>query len=243
MLATNSTSALREAADSLGSKSANTPSWVSSVVRWFRSQPYSPCQKKVWPSGMRSTSSVLIPRPRRISSSASPKSSPTGPTTCTSSKNDAASAKWTAEPPSIRSRLPNGVFTASNAIDPTTVNDMRRGRVARHRRPRSASVRVGQTDRAPEGGCSVDSSNIDGLLRGAVENGAVPGVVAVAGDRDGTLYEGAFGHLGVADDRPARPDTVFLIASMTKAIASVAALQLIEQGRLTLEQPVADVIT
>ena len=60
----------------------------------------------------------------------------------------------------------------------------------------------------------MDSSNIDGLLRGAVENGAVPGVVAVAGDRDGTLYEGAFGHLGVADDRPARPDTVFLIASM-----------------------------
>jgi CubicO group peptidase (beta-lactamase class C family) len=66
--------------------------------------------------------------------------------------------------------------------------------------------------------------------------------VAVAGDREGTLYEGAFGNLGVADDRPARPDTVFLIASMTKAIASVAALQLIEQGRLTLEQPVSDVI-
>ena len=35
---------------------------------------------------------------------------------------------------------------------------------------------------------------------------------------------------------------MFLIASMTKAMASVAALQLVEQGQLTLEQPVADVL-
>lgn len=88
----------------------------------------------------------------------------------------------------------------------------------------------------------MDSSKIDGLLRRAADGGALPGVVAVAGDRDGALYEGAFGHLGVDDDRPAGLDTVFLIASMTKAIASVAALQLIEQGRLVLEQPVADVL-
>jgi methyl acetate hydrolase len=89
---------------------------------------------------------------------------------------------------------------------------------------------------------SMDTSHIDALLQSAVVNGAVPGVVAVVGDRDGTLYEGAFGHLAVGDDRPVRPDTVFLIASMTKALASVAALQLVERGELTLEQPVADVI-
>jgi CubicO group peptidase (beta-lactamase class C family) len=88
----------------------------------------------------------------------------------------------------------------------------------------------------------MDSTNIDALLQHAADGDAVPGVVAVAGDRDGTLYEGAFGHLGVDDERPAQVDTVFLIASMTKAIASVAALQLVEQGQLTLEQPVADVL-
>lgn len=88
----------------------------------------------------------------------------------------------------------------------------------------------------------MDSSNIDGLLQGAVDKGAMPGVVAVAGDRDGTLYEGAFGSLAVGDEHPCGPDTMFLIASMTKALASVAALQLIERGQLTLEQPVADVI-
>jgi CubicO group peptidase (beta-lactamase class C family) len=88
----------------------------------------------------------------------------------------------------------------------------------------------------------MDSTSIDGLLQQAADGGTVPGVVAVAGDRDGTLYEGAFGHLGVDDERPALIDTVFLIASMTKAIASMAALQLVEQGQMTLEQPVADIL-
>jgi hypothetical protein len=39
-------------------------------------------------------------------------------------KKEEASEKWTAEPPSIFSRLPNGVETASNAIEPTTVSDI-----------------------------------------------------------------------------------------------------------------------
>ena len=56
---------------------------------------------------------------------ASPKSSPTGPTTRTSSKNDAASAKCTAAPPSMRSRDAERGPTASKAIDPTTVTGMR----------------------------------------------------------------------------------------------------------------------
>ena len=53
-----------------------------------------------------------------------PKSSPTGPTGRTSVKKLAASEKWTAVPPSIRSRSPNGVLTESKAIEPTTVRDM-----------------------------------------------------------------------------------------------------------------------
>jgi hypothetical protein len=46
------------------------------------------------------------------------------PDDATSSKNDAPSAKWVAAPPSIRSRTPAGVLTASKAIDPTTVTLM-----------------------------------------------------------------------------------------------------------------------
>src|SRR3954469_15051118 len=66
-------------------------------------------------------SSVMTPRPRRTSYSASPKSSPTGPITRVSARNEEASAKCTAAPPSRRSRLAVCVSTASNAMEPTTV--------------------------------------------------------------------------------------------------------------------------
>src|ERR1700739_2135624 len=72
-------------------------------------------------------SSVITPRPCSTSRCSGPKSSPTGPTIRTSVKNEEASEKWTAEPPSIRSRLPKGVVTASKAIDPTTVSDIQSG--------------------------------------------------------------------------------------------------------------------
>ena len=113
MFARNSTSLAREPSESFGAKPSNTPSCVSSVSREFRSQPYSPRQKKVFPPATRSTSETSTSRSRITCSSASPKSSPTGPTTRTRSKNEAASAKCTAAPPSIRSRSPKGVLTAS----------------------------------------------------------------------------------------------------------------------------------
>src|SRR3954468_21770290 len=72
-------------------------------------------------------SSVITPRLERTPSSSSPKSSPTGPTTRTSVNMLAASEKWTAEPPSIRSRSPKGVRTESNATDPTTSSMRRSG--------------------------------------------------------------------------------------------------------------------
>ncbi|HEY5261573.1 MAG TPA: serine hydrolase domain-containing protein [Solirubrobacteraceae bacterium] len=89
---------------------------------------------------------------------------------------------------------------------------------------------------------TIDPAAIDTLLEGAVDQRTLPGVIAVAGDRDGTVYEGAFGNLTVDGDTPAQADTMIAIASMTKAITSVAALQLIEQGRLTLEQKVSSVL-
>src|ERR1035437_1582890 len=124
MLARNSTSLERDCSESFGAKPSNTPSWVSSVSRELRSQPYSPAQKKVLPPATRSMSETSTPRRRITANCSSPKSSPTGPTTRTSSKKEAASAKCTAAPPSIRSRSPNGVLTVSYAIDPTTVIGM-----------------------------------------------------------------------------------------------------------------------
>jgi CubicO group peptidase (beta-lactamase class C family) len=87
-----------------------------------------------------------------------------------------------------------------------------------------------------------DKAKIDGVLGGAVSNGNVPGVVALAADDKGVLYEGAFGKRNLASGAAMTPDTMFWIASMTKAITSTAAMQLVEQGKLSLDKPISDVV-
>jgi methyl acetate hydrolase len=82
------------------------------------------------------------------------------------------------------------------------------------------------------------SALIDQKLREAVERKDVPGVVALVTDRKGVIYQGAFGVADVATGRPLTADALFRIASMTKAITSTAAMQLIEQGKFALEDPV-----
>jgi len=81
-------------------------------------------------------------------------------------------------------------------------------------------------------------ARIDAALRGAVEHGDVPGVVAFVTNREGVVYRGAFGVTDLASKRPMAVDSMFRIASMTKAISSLALMQLVEQGKLGLEDPV-----
>jgi len=82
------------------------------------------------------------------------------------------------------------------------------------------------------------TAGIDAALRGAVERNDVPGVVALVTNRRGVLYQGAFGVADVASGRPLAADALFRIASMTKPVTSTAAMQLIEQGRFGLDDPV-----
>jgi methyl acetate hydrolase len=83
---------------------------------------------------------------------------------------------------------------------------------------------------------------IDELLKTAADRGDVPGVVAIAATREGPVYQGAFGRRALPDGAAMTADTVFWIASMTKAITSTAAMQLVEQGKLTLDGPIAGVL-
>jgi methyl acetate hydrolase len=84
---------------------------------------------------------------------------------------------------------------------------------------------------------SPGSAAIDASLRAAVERKDVPGVVALITDRDHVLYQGAFGVADVATGRPLTSDAMFRIASMTKPVTSVAMMQLVEQGRIGLDDP------
>ena len=60
----------------------------------------------------------------------------------------------------------------------------------------------------------------------------------MAADRDGLIYEGAAGERAPGSGEAVTPDTTFRIASMTKMVATVAALQLVERGELDLDEPV-----
>jgi len=81
-------------------------------------------------------------------------------------------------------------------------------------------------------------SAIDEAMRDAVARKEVAGVVVMAADRNRVIYQGAFGVADIAEGRPLKLDALFRIASMTKAITSTAAMQLVEQGRFAIEDPV-----
>jgi methyl acetate hydrolase len=83
---------------------------------------------------------------------------------------------------------------------------------------------------------------VDEILKAVTDRGDVPGIVAMAAARDGLVYQGAFGKRALPDGAAMTTDTVFWIASMTKAVTSAAAMQLVEQGKLALERPIAEVL-
>lgn len=78
----------------------------------------------------------------------------------------------------------------------------------------------------------------DLVLRGVVEQGSgVPGVVAMATDREGNFYEGAAGERELGSGREMTADTVFAIFSCTKAVTGAAVMQLVEEGEISLGDP------
>ena len=82
---------------------------------------------------------------------------------------------------------------------------------------------------------------IDAVLRTAIGSHEVPGVVAMAANEDGIIYEGVFGTRRIGGGQSMTRDTVFRVASMIKTITSVAAMQLVEQGKLELEGPLPEI--
>jgi methyl acetate hydrolase len=80
---------------------------------------------------------------------------------------------------------------------------------------------------------------ISDFLRNAVNRGDVPGVVAIMVGPDRVLYHEAFGKMNVAAGTDMQKDAIFRIASMTKAVTSVAVMMLVEEGKLGLDDEVA----
>jgi methyl acetate hydrolase len=86
------------------------------------------------------------------------------------------------------------------------------------------------------------SERIDRVLDDLVKSGAAPGVVAMVVNDHGPVYSGAAGTKGVGRSEPMTVDTIFWYASMTKALVAAGAMQLVEQGRLKLDEPASDIL-
>lgn len=100
----------------------------------------------------------------------------------------------------------------------------------------------------PEGtpeSVGISSSRLERLtaaLRKAVDKGDLPGVVVMLARQGKLVYAQSFGMQDKAQGIPMREDTLFRAYSMTKPVVSVAAMMLVEEGRLSLHEPVAKYI-
>ena len=83
---------------------------------------------------------------------------------------------------------------------------------------------------------------IDDALAQGVAGGTVAAAVGLAADAHGVFYEGAYGKRDLSAHDGVDPDTVFWLLSMTKAITAAACMQLVEQGKLSLDEPAAKVL-
>jgi methyl acetate hydrolase len=89
-------------------------------------------------------------------------------------------------------------------------------------------------------------AQIDQILRQKSEAKEIPGVVAMAATGSEVIYQGAFGKRDLskddAKDNVMTTDSVFWIASMTKAVTTAAGMQLVEQGKLSLDEPIGKLL-
>lgn len=81
------------------------------------------------------------------------------------------------------------------------------------------------------------TTSIDETLRTGIARRKIPAVAAMAATATETFYAGAFGKRDASSGLAVKPDSIFSIASMTKAITSTAAMQMVERGKLQLDEP------
>lgn len=80
------------------------------------------------------------------------------------------------------------------------------------------------------------------FLRGATNDRGYLGAVSLIVHEGRVVDVGVYGYEDLARRRPMRRDAIFRIYSMTKTVTSVALMMLVEEGKVTLDQPLADVL-
>ncbi len=106
----------------------------------------------------------------------------------------------------------------------------------------SAAAQEAPLPRATPEAAGMSSARLGDIaktLNADIARGRIPGAVMAIARRGKLVYFEAFGYRDKAAGVPMTTDTIFNIASMTKPMTAVAALQLYEQGRLLMDEPVA----
>ena len=85
-------------------------------------------------------------------------------------------------------------------------------------------------------------ARVDALIARHVQENRIPGAVALVLQDGKPVYERAYGWADKEAGRQMTPDTIFRIASQTKAITSAAILMLVEEGKIGLTEPVGNFI-
>ena len=83
------------------------------------------------------------------------------------------------------------------------------------------------------------STNIDDVVRSSLQKRGIPAATVIVANTEHVSFSGSFGKRDSAGSVNTEIDSIFRIASMTKAITTTAALQLMEQGKVTLDEPVS----
>src|SRR5580700_810518 len=84
--------------------------------------------------------------------------------------------------------------------------------------------------------------HVSEYLREQVASGKIPGAILLIQQHGKPVYHELFGVRDVATKLPMTDDTVFRLYSMSKPITSVVAMQLIEEGKFSLDDPIAKYI-
>jgi CubicO group peptidase (beta-lactamase class C family) len=113
-------------------------------------------------------------------------------------------------------------------------------RITRRRALGGAAVLAAGSGRLAAIARAAVAEGIDRALRDSVDGKRIAGVVALAATSRGEIYAGAFGER--AAGQAMTLDSVFWIASMTKAVTTAAAMQMVEAGKLSLDEPAGEIL-
>lgn len=85
-------------------------------------------------------------------------------------------------------------------------------------------------------------SELDQYVLARMQTARIPGLAAVAVKGEQTVFAGAWGEADVTTHRPVTPDTLFMLASVSKTVTSVALMQLWELGKFQLDDSIDAVL-